>query len=606
MSDKLDLIDHLLLNEGAYFYKTEKQLTKEAIKKIFTDVLDGIECKVLTKVYKNENTSSAETGNKKIKYSLLIFRFKSYPSFFDFDKGDFPDALIEEKLAYLLIVEIDSNIVFVKKNISHLNTFINSLTQINADTLTGVLIDESTRFQQMKLSNMSLNGNSLRNKSYEANDLENAMPMYGSNHAVVNKTRFTNTTGLCDVNISTSRLAKYGEKVNLSELLERICALTTKINSYSPSHSFLTRFAKPQLWDRLHQDLEPTSVLIDIFTLNSYIQTLDCKDVFFKKSDTEKNISSTFARIIKSGINSITFDANEKDLYYLQGKRSIGIKKLKSCLKICVRDRDQSVKNIYYQENDGRKVRILDLINQLGCFSVGFNDHSYIYTSKRLYMNASILDDFDSILAILTPIEKFNEVQSEKGKLTQKSTEFPNGSMFHIVEKYIFHNAQFLLCDDLGNEWADHIAISGTTISYIHSKCNDGLLSLSASKFQEVIGQALKNVGNMNPDSNAIQKKKERMNGTWGQTAITKCRKGTPELYENLHNKLRCNPNNVREICLAVNFLSKSELENAFNKIKNNQPLQQKYSIMQLAWLLSSFISTCKEADLNCRIFCRV
>ena len=262
--------------------------------------------------------------------------------------------------------------------------------------------------------------------------------------------------------------------------------------------------------------------------------------------------------------------------------------------------------SLYFCEDDGTYVKIIDLMNNLGCFSVGFSNYSYIYMGKRLYMNVGIKKDFESILSILYPMNEIAAVTSEKGDgYDATSTDFKIGSMFNVVEKKIFNDADFLLCDDLGNEWADHIAIRENSMSYIHSKCNDGSATLSASKFQEVIGQAIKNIGNMNPDDNTIQEKMKGMNGKWNGTNINKCRIGMPADYERLYKKLRYNPNKVQEICLAVNYLSKSALAEAFDKIKNNQPLKQKNNVVQLVWLLSGFISTCKEADLNCRIFCK-
>lgn len=262
--------------------------------------------------------------------------------------------------------------------------------------------------------------------------------------------------------------------------------------------------------------------------------------------------------------------------------------------------------SLYYCEDDGTYVKLIDLINRLGCFSIGFSDYSYIYMNKRIYKNASIQNDFNSILSILCPLEEIESVTSEKGYgYDGESTDFESTSMFGVVEKIIFNGADFLLCDDFGNEWADHIAIQGNKISYIHSKCNEGKSMLSASKFQEVIGQAVKNIGNMNPDDDMISRKMETMNGKWGQTGIDRCRIGTPNDYERLYKKLRYNPNKIQEICLAVNYLSKSDLVDAFDKIRNNEEFMQKNYVIQLVWLLSGFISACKDADLNCRIFCR-
>ena len=157
----------------------------------------------------------------------------------------------------------------------------------------------------------------------------------------------------------------------------------------------------------------------------------------------------------------------------------------------------------------------------------------------------------------------------------------------------------------MGNEWADHIAINNDTISFIHSKCKDKA-GLSASNFQDVIGQAIKNIGNMNPSMDALQTKIDSMRGTWKNTGIQKCRRGHVDDIEEKYLNLMSNPNKKREVCLAVNFLSKQSLATAFSNIKNHIPFQQKNSVVQLAWILNGFISTCKEADLNCKIYCKI
>lgn len=606
--DKLHLCNHLVLNEGAYFYKkNELEIGNDKIQETFDSVLTEIEYELFTKICrKKEIVNVPATQN--IYYSLLVFKFTTYPSFLDFEKDEFPKKMTENRLAYLLIVEISNYVVLVKKNVSHISSFINSLTPIPTDTLAGVLVDNGTIFQQMKLSNMNMNENAMRNKSYEANSLENTMPMFGSNHTVVNTARFTNTDGLCAVNINTSRLAKFGTKKNLIELLEWMNILIAKIDSYIPQESFFSRFAKPQSWKKQQDKLEPVSLLIDIFKLHSHIQRLHYTDIFLKKEkeDEEEYVVKTniFEKYIKTGVKCLTLSEKERNLYRKKGKRNIGVNKMKSGLKLVACG--NLFDSLYYRENNGEYIKIINLINNLGCFSVGFSDYSYIYMGKRLYMNVGIQKDFESILSILYPVNEITTVTSEKGdKYDATSTDFKIGSMFNVVEKNIFSNADFLLCDDLGNEWADHIAIKENSISYIHSKCNDGSVTLSASKFQEVIGQAIKNIGNINPDDNTIQKKIEGMDGKWNRTGINKCRIGVPTDYERLYKKLRYNPNKVQEICLAVNYLSKSALAEAFDKIKKNQPFKQKNNVVQLAWLLSGFISTCKEADLNCRIFCK-
>lgn len=65
------------------------------------------------------------------------------------------------------------------------------------------------------------------------------------------------------------------------------------------------------------------------------------------------------------------------------------------------------------------------------------------------------------------------------------------------------------------------------------------------------------------------------------------------------------NPNSTREVCLAVDFLSASEFKDAMSKVIKKEGFAHKGSTVQLFWLLASFISACRDADLQCRIICR-
>ena len=63
-------------------------------------------------------------------------------------------------------------------------------------------------------------------------------------------------------------------------------------------------------------------------------------------------------------------------------------------------------------------------------------------------------------------------------------------------------------------------------------------------------------------------------------------------------------PNFTREVCLAVDFLSRQELIDAFDNIVAGRPFRQKNYTVQLIWLLNAFISSCKDEDLHCKIYC--
>ena len=69
--------------------------------------------------------------------------------------------------------------------------------------------------------------------------------------------------------------------------------------------------------------------------------------------------------------------------------------------------------------------------------------------------------------------------------------------------------------------------------------------------------------------------------------------------------KISANPNAIREVCLAINFISKKELKNALDDLGKQKAVQQVHSVIQMLWILNGFISICKERNVHCRIFCR-
>lgn len=598
--EEFNLYNHLQLNEGAYFYELGvKTITKKAIKDLFSDVLEGLDFATLYKTIKQEENVGKD-GKDRALCSLLIFSYQSVPSFFDFDKDSFPKKLTERKIGYLLIVEIRNHVVIVKKNVSHLSSFLNNFVPIDAEVIAGVLVDNATDFQKMQLANINITKDAMRSKSYEANNLRISMPLFGVNQNIINSVRFVNSDGVCAVSVNTSRIAKFGEKKGLLLLIEWMNSMIYNIENYVPTDTFLSRFAKPQTWRSKGKELLPTAFLFNIFELENYIQTeLNDKSIYRKIGrDDYKLWTDSFYRIFRKGSESVELTQFSDGIYLY---KSVGVNKQVNGLRFYV---SEPVKSLYYKDNNGKYLALSSLINSLHCYSVCFSDYSYIYSGGKLYNNTDIESDFDSILTILKPIDEISLVVSEKGSgYDEKSKDFSDNCIFNVVENCIFNDADILICDDMGNEWADHIALKENTLSFIHSKYkNEGL---SASNFQDIIGQAIKNIGNMMPNEVELKNKIEKFkNSNWQGTGITKCRRGNIDDYEVAYKQLMQNPNKVREVCLVVNFISKEKLSKAFDKLKRKEPFKQRNSVIQLAWLLNGFISTCKQADLNCIIYC--
>lgn len=599
--DRFDLYNHILLNEGAYFFKVgAKAITDRFIREVFMDVKEGGEYKPLTNIVRQPEAIGTGADAESAKCSLLIFRRTTIPSMFDFDATSCPKGVEEKKISYLLIVEIRDYVVIVKKNISHLTSFINSLVPVNARTIANVLVKDTTDFQQMKLANMNTGKNAIRTKSYEANNLQISMPMFGTNQNIVTTVRFANDEdGVCTVNIGTSRISKFGDKRRIPLLLQWMKVLVGKLENFAEAETFLSRFAMPQCWKDVGEELQPTSLLINLFDLQNRLGELE-ENIYRKTDkDTYRPFTDAFRRLLRNGCEclELTKDSDRQFMY-----KSIGVSKLTHGLSV---ETLKPLNSLYYKDGNGTYVTLRSLVNSLHCFTVCFSDFSYVYAYGKLYKNSEIDKDFDSILSVLCPIDAIKGVKSEKGEgYDIHSTEFSEDSIFHVVEHELFNDAEILLCDDMGDEWADHIAIKSDTISFVHSKCKPED-RLSASNFQDVIGQAIKNIGHMYPSTEVLRAKIASLRGTWNKTGIPKCRRGNIDDLEEIYQTLMRNPNKRREVCLAVNFLSKSRLGWAFQNIKGHVSFRQKHSVIQLAWILNGFISTCKQADLNCKIYCK-
>lgn len=601
--DSLSLYEHIILNEGAYFYrKGSYKGNKRQIDSLFKTVLGSTAGKEIFTVIKRrkENITDSVTAY----CSLLIYKASSCPTFFDFDNYVFPHKLNEEKISYLLIIEIEDYVVILKKNIARLTSFIDHLEVIDGKVISGILVTSDTAFQKLKLTSMNMNEDAVRNKMYEANHLEKSMPMFSADQSIVQAVRITNQKETCTLSINTSKIAKFGIKKNMHGLLIWIADIVKKLNTYSPIPSFLSNFAVPIKWSDKAKDLKPTTIIINLFELYNYIENaLSDKSIYRKTKQGMLDRKHVYKWLFRKG--SICFrlyekaDKDNKCYACLELKDYLFVKKNKQGIKLYLK----SVLASFYCKKDADYIPLVDIINTMSYFSVGFEDYSYIYYGKKLYQNSKILEQKRSILYVFEAFDELDRVTSEKGTWNQDSTDFSPDSIFYFVDD-LFKDSEILVCDDLGNEWADHIAITNNSISFIHSKYKKNC-SLSASNFQDVIGQAIKNIGNLFPDDKTLKNKADKFSKCFEGTSIARCRKGDYKDFAAKFREVSSNPNAIKEVCLSINFISKQEFMKAIDSLENNNELKQKHSLIQMLWMLNGFISICKEKDLHCRIFCR-
>lgn len=105
-------LENLILNENAYFYKKEKDLTNSDIIRLFKNSRDDKKAKKRCKSYIKEPFFD-ENGKEIAKFSIDIFEYKTKPSFLKKDDSN----LIEIKFGLFLIVETNEYLGLIRRNV---------------------------------------------------------------------------------------------------------------------------------------------------------------------------------------------------------------------------------------------------------------------------------------------------------------------------------------------------------------------------------------------------------------------------------------------------------------------------------------------------------
>lgn len=163
---------------------------------------------------------------------------------------------------------------------------------------------------------------------------------------------------------------------------------------------------------------------------------------------------------------------------------------------------------------------------------------------------------------------------------------------------------QGYFCDDLGNEWADHITFNrqDQSICFIHSKHGD--VSTSASNLHEVVGQGIKNLGSMYFTNEHLQRKHTaKFVINYENTQIPRIRKAIAGSFDSYTKSLLREYRLVRKCILACSFLSKQQVAQEFQTMA--QGTRVRGHVIQLFWILSSFAHAAKENNVEPIIYCQ-
>ncbi|MBL0147109.1 MAG: hypothetical protein IPP48_16760 [Chitinophagaceae bacterium] len=265
-----------------------------------------------------------------------------------------------------------------------------------------------------------------------------------------------------------------------------------------------------------------------------------CLDVVYNKSTKNYEIDNKFdaTLVLKKGKNSIIVSGSK-------------------------------LKNIYIEYITGEILNLLSAINKDSLYIVSFQNIDIRYSTRTLFKDNKLIGNIDYFLKSIETTASLKSANSEKGNITSTSSSFDATSIFGIIETSI-STEQYLLCDDLGDEWADYIGFTpNKLVRFYHAKSSSK--KYSASAFHDLVSQAIKNIGNFDFNKE-LTPKKTKISALYSGCKIKRLRKGKiitcfKDLKETYNS-----PNIIREIVLVIDFLDKVQLETELKNLKQVKP----------------------------------
>lgn len=244
-----------------------------------------------------------------------------------------------------------------------------------------------------------------------------------------------------------------------------------------------------------------------------------------------------------------------------------------------------------------------------------------IYTGRlfcrpRLPLGGRADDASVDLLELVSGVAALSRISSEKGDRDSTTGDgWAAGSLFHLIDTLgagtsmdaELQGIDLLVCDDMGTEIADFLALDSTRgrVIAMHLKAFSTPKKISASALHEVSSQALKNLGYLQPYVRDEPSNVERWSGRWDGGAIgrvdRRIRKGQAtsgeEAWTQFRRALR-DPKTSREVWLVLGQGPSRSL--LLDECSKDDP---KAELIQMLYSLQSTWTSVASLGASLRVF---
>ncbi|MDD2153476.1 hypothetical protein NPS52_22965 [Pseudomonas putida] len=583
--------ERLTLTQNAQFYREDVALTKEAIRNILDAASDNKTPGSVFLIDQMDTLRELEDGSQ-FRFSLRVFPTARPVHFWDEPLSDLVHALI-------LVVQIDGYVAVLKKSCASVTEVLEKhLTPIKSSELTASFSDEEAEFQKIAMRNMTVSERAMRSKAYEAADLKGLLSLHAAGRSIPYFFKLKLNGQIKTISAQSGRVVESSERKSLNDVVNWVRLQIEQIKNPSGKKEFLEAFAQMVDLDIVWGTTQPTAVLVESSFIVDNLLEKNVPLIYTTKKGrtfklTEKHIIALINQLEK------VYEISPGPGLELNGtSRAASIKKNKSSISLS----SPALRKIKLDEN-GKELTLQTFINKNNLTTVSFANPQYMYFMGQCFKDGAGLNEIPSLLKSFVVLDDLALATSEKGEYKPARKKFDASSVFGIIEKN-FRNNDYVFCDDLGDEWADHIVFNKKecSVSFIHSKHGD--VSRSASNLHDVVGQAIKNIGNMDLDLRAFNRKyDEKILTNYRDGTMPRTRKKIPGDFKSYLTELRQDYRFNKRCIICCSFLSKTLIEREFDKLHKGAPVPG--NITQMFWILSSFVHATKEAGASPIIYCQ-
>ena len=551
-------------------------------------------------------------------YSAICFSFERFPAFLDDAAG-----AVERVFGFLIIVEKGDLIGLLKAGLDLPAAFkADYLDNIGSERIEHAIARHDAVFEKLRLRNMSTSKLALRSKALEARDLENTVAPSSASRFVPQGYTVRRPDGSYSATPNTGRISIHADRADYEAIVRWAGDMMDLVAADGGETSaFIRSFARPIKLSAIPSNVRPTYVAIDVPNLANLL--------FEEKERTIRLVRenrSGFFEIAKIEIDLILEDLDrsfpvqpdqtQNHIMDPDDQARIGTVKLGKTRISLPGFMLASIANIFVEDaslligTDPNRKPLARYLDREDLFTVLFSDFALAYIDGSLYRDEALLGGGETFLRHLQASPWLVRTTSEKGKFTEGQEVFDDTSVFRAIVEHIAHDADVLLCDDLGDEWADFIGVSTAThpamVSFYHAK--HGQRSLSAAAFHDSVGQAIKNLGRMALPSEAMPAKYESWNtayrGAGTITAIPRIIRGGGRLeIENKIQEIQSAPDLLKRVFIVTSSLSRAQVKAVFTAAVAGQAPSAHF--VQLYWLLMSYFSACAEIGTIGYVVCQ-